>query len=68
MATSQLHAFLFPTLRTCAINDGIPFCYRVHIRYKKIRMAGLESDECHMMIDPVVLAQYIDVTDAPTAT
>jgi len=31
-------------------------------------MAGLQSHEGHMMIDSVVWAQYINVTDTQTAT
>jgi len=41
--------------------------YRVHIWYGKTRMAGLQSDESRMMIDSVVWAQYINVTDTQTA-
>jgi len=31
-------------------------------------MAGLQSDKSRMMIDLVIWAQYINVTDAQTAT
>jgi len=37
--------------------------YRVHIWYGKTRMTGLQSGEGRMMIDSVVWAQYINVTD-----
>jgi len=37
--------------------------YRVHIWYEKTRMAGLQSGEGRLMIDSVVWAQYINVTD-----
>jgi len=40
--------------------------YRVHIGYGKTRMAGLQSDEGRMMIDSVVWAQHINVTDTQT--
>jgi len=46
-----------------ALNEGIPFSYRVHIWCGKTRMAGLHSREGRMMIDSVVWAQYINVTD-----
>jgi len=42
--------------------------YRVHIWYVKTRMAGLQSREGRTMIDSVVWAQYINVTDTQTAT
>jgi len=35
----------------------------IHIRYGKTRMAGLQSGEGHTMIDSVVWAQYVNVTD-----
>jgi len=38
------------------------------VAYKKTRMAGLQSGEGRMMIDSVVWAQYINVTDTQTAT
>jgi len=47
---------------------GITTSYRVHIWYGKTRMAGLQSGEDSMMIDSVVWAQYINVTDTQTAT
>jgi len=47
---------------------GIPSSYRVRIWYGKTRMAGLQSGEGRMMIDSVVWAQYINVTDTQTAT
>jgi len=40
----------------------------VDIWYGKTRMAGLQSGEGRMMIDSVVWAQYINVTDTQTAT
>jgi len=40
----------------------------VHIWYGKTRIAGLQSGEGSMMIDSVVWAQYINVTDTQTAT
>jgi len=53
----------FPTFTT-----PLPFDepYRVHIWYGKARMAGLQSNEGRMMIDSVVWAQYINVTDTQT--
>jgi len=51
-----------------APSEGIPSSYRVHIWCKKTRMAGLQSGEGRMMIDSVVWAQYINVTDTQTAT
>jgi len=45
-----------------------PSSCRVHILYGKTRMAGLQSGAGCMMIDSVVLAQYINVTDTQTAT
>jgi len=45
---------------------GVPSCYRVHIWYEETRMAGLQSGEGRMMIDSVVLTQYINVTDKHT--
>jgi len=45
-----------------------PSGYQVHIWYEKTKMAGLQSGEGHMMIDSVVCAQYINVTDTQTAT
>jgi len=51
-----------------AFNDVDPLelsgSYRIW--YGKISMAGFS--ECHMMIDSVVWAQYINVTDTKTAT
>jgi len=45
---------------------GIPSNYRVHIWFGKTRMAGLQSGEGRTMIDSVVWAQYINVTDRHT--
>jgi len=64
---------VFPALRTNAIpfdapSEGILSSYRDHIWCGKTRMAGLQSVESRMMIDSVVLAQYINVTDTQTAT
>jgi len=42
--------------------------YRVHIWYGTIRMAGLQSGEGRVMIESVVRAQYINMTDTQTAT
>jgi len=39
---------------------------RVHIRYSKTRMAGLQSGEGRMMIDSVVWVQHTNVTDRQT--
>jgi len=47
---------------------GIPSSCRVHIWYGKTRMVGLQSDEGRTMIDSVVWARYINVTDTQTAT
>jgi len=46
----------------------ISLIYRVHIWYGETRMAGLQSGEGRMMIDSVVWAQDINVTDTQTAT
>jgi len=46
----------------------IPSSYRVRIWYGKTRIASLQSGENRMMIDSVVWAQYINVTDTQTAT
>jgi len=43
-----------------------PSRYRVHIWSGKTRMAGLQSGKGRMMIDSVVWAQYINVTDTHT--
>jgi len=40
--------------------------YQFHIWYEKTRMAGLQSGEGRMMIDSVVWAQYVNVTDRQT--
>jgi len=45
---------------------GILSSYRVHIRCGKARTAGLQSGEGRMMIDSVVWAQHINVTDTHT--
>jgi len=42
---------------------GIPSSYRVHIWYGKTSMAGLQAGKGRMMINLVVRAQYINVTD-----
>jgi len=47
---------------------GISSRYQVHIWCGKTRMAGLQSGEGRMMIDSVVWAQYINVTDTLTTT
>jgi len=47
---------------------SIPLSYRVHIWCGKTRMAGLQSGEGRMMIDSVVWARYINVTDTQTDT
>jgi len=47
---------------------GISLSYRVHIWHGKTRMAGLQSGEGRMMIDSVIRAQYVNVTDTQTAT
>jgi len=67
-----MHVVL-PALRTNAIppdtlSEGISSSCRVHIWSGKTRMAGLQSGEGRMMIDSVVWAQYINVTDTQTAT
>jgi len=41
---------------------------RVHIWSGKTRMAGLQSGEDRMMIDSVVWARYVNVTNTQTAT
>jgi len=47
---------------------GIRWSYRVHIQHGKSRMAGLQSVEGRMIINSVVWAQYINVTDTQTAS
>jgi len=64
---------VFPALRVYqipfdALSEGLPSSYRVHIWYGKTRMAGLQSRKGRMMIDSVVSAQHINVTDTQTAT
>jgi len=60
---------LLPTsLPFDALNEGVPLSYQVHIWYRKTRMAGLRPGEGRMMIDSVVWAQQINVTDTQTAT
>jgi len=49
-------------------NEGDPSSYQVHIWHEKTRMAGLQSGEGRMLIDSVVWAQCIYVTDTQTAT
>jgi len=43
--------------------SGTPLSCRVRIWYGETRMAGLQSGESRIMIDSVVWAQYINVTD-----
>jgi len=49
-----------------ALDGGMSLSYRVHIWYGETRMAGLQSGEGRMMIDSVVWAQYVNVTDRHT--
>jgi len=49
-----------------AFSEVIPLSYWVHIWYGKTKMAGLQCDEGRMMINSVVWAQYINVTDTHT--
>jgi len=58
---------VFPALRTYAIPFDALSSYLAHIWCEKTRMAGLQSEESRMMIDSVVWAQYINVTDTQTA-
>jgi len=62
----------FPTfthpLLSYDLSEGIPSSYRVNIWRGKTRMVGLQSGEGRTMIDSVVWAQYINVTDTQTAT
>jgi len=44
----------------------IPSSYRVRIWYGKTRIAGLQFREGRTMIDSVVWAQYINVSDTQT--
>jgi len=60
--------FYLPFFHMMPSMRGIPSSYRVHIWYEKTRMAGLQSGEGRIMIDSVVWAQYINVTDTQTAT
>jgi len=46
----------------------IPWSYLVHIRCRKTRMAGLQTGGGHVMIDSVVWAQYVYMTDAHRQT
>jgi len=55
----------FLTLPTSLPFDA--YSYRVHIWYGKTRMAGLQSDEGRMIIDSVIWAQHIIMTDAQSA-
>jgi len=50
------------------LTPSLPLGYLVHVWRGKTRMAGLQSGEDHMMIDSVVWAQYINVTDRHTDT
>jgi len=64
---------VFPALRTYAVPfDACTKCDPQELSgsfcYEKTRMAGLQSGEGRMMIDSVVWAQYINVTDTQTAT
>jgi len=65
---------VFPTLHIYtipfdALNEGIPAMgYRVHIWYGITRMARLQPGEGQVMMDSVIQAQYINVTDTQTAT
>jgi len=54
------------TLSFDARSEGVASSYWVHIWYGKTGMAGLQSGEGHTMIDSVVWAQYINVTDRHT--
>jgi len=47
-----------------AFSERDPF--ELHVRYGRTRMAGLQSGVGRMMIDSVVWAQYINVTDTQT--
>jgi len=55
--------FLPTPLPFDALDEGT-----VHIWYEKTRTAGLQYGEGRMMIDSVVWAQHINVTDTQTAT
>jgi len=59
--------FLLTTFPFDTVSEEIPSSYRVHIWYGETRMAGLQSGEGLMMIDSVVWAQYINVTDSHAA-
>jgi len=59
--------FYLPLFHLMPSMRGIPRAYRVHIWYGKTRTAGLQSGEGPMMIDSVVWAQYINVTEWHTA-
>jgi len=63
MYWQDIPTFSYIPLPFDALSDGNPSSYRVHIWYGKTRMAGLQSGEGRMMIDSVVWAQYINVTD-----
>jgi len=58
--------FYLPLSHITLLRRGIPSSYRVHISEGKTRMAGRQSAKCHMMINSVVWAQYINVTDTQT--
>jgi len=59
---------LLPTpLPFHALSEGDLLELSVHIWYGKTRIARLQA-EGRMMIDSVVLAQYINVTDTKTTT
>jgi len=54
---------IFRLLPTPLPFDALPSSYWAHIWYGITTMAGLQSSEGRMMIDSVVWAQYINVTD-----
>jgi len=60
-AALRTYVILFDTL-----SEWILSSYPVYIWYQKTTMAGLQSCENRMMIDSVVCAQYIIVTDTHT--
>jgi len=64
---TAIYCWDFPTytypLSFDALKKGIPSSYWIYIWYGNTRMAGLKSGKGRMMIDSVVWAQYINVTD-----
>jgi len=59
----RIFRIILPPFHLTPSMRAIRSSYRVRILYEKTRMAGRQSGEGRMMIDSVVWAQYINVTD-----